>query len=217
LDVSARGDARLTLASGQLLKGDGTILGSLTAGVGSTVSPGIALGLLTVTNDVVLQGTTFMELNKAALTNDVLQAGTNIAYGGTLSLTNLSGALAVGNRFKLFSAAAYTGAFTNITPLFAGPGLGWDISQLITNGTLGIMVAPPVITNITASGTNLVISGTNGTPTNSYYVLTSTNLALPLTNWARITTNLFDTAGNFIFTNAFNRAVPEQFYLLQLP
>jgi polygalacturonase len=54
---------------------------------------------------------------------------------------------------------------------------------------------------------------TNGT----HYVLTSTNIALPLTNWTRLVTNQFDGSGNFNFTNAMNPNSPQSFYLLQLP
>jgi hypothetical protein len=158
-----------------------------------------------------------MELNKTAATNDVLQSEASVAYGGTLSLTNLSGTLALGDSFKLFSATNYTGAFTNLVPRTAGPGLRWETSLLTNNGTLVVALDGPIITNITWTGLNVVLAGTNGFPTNNYYVLTSTNLAVPLTNWARLTTNLFDVAGNFIFTNAIDRAVPEQFYLLQVP
>ncbi len=40
--------------------------------------------------------------------------------------------------------------------------------------------------------------GTNNGP---YYVLSSTNVALPLSNWTRLQTNSFDANGNFSFTN----------------
>ncbi len=216
LDVSTLTNGMLSLAPGQVLSGDGTVFGSLTAAFGSTVSPGRAIGLLTVTNDIVLLGRIFMELDKANATNDVLQAGTNLVYGGTLALTNVSGALAPGDSFKLFSAANYTGAFTNFVPHVAGSGLGWDTNQLTTNGILSVVLTPPVITNTAAVGLNLVIAGTNGMPTNTYYVLASTNVSLPLTNWVRIGTNLFDAAGNFVFTNVFDRSLPHQFFLLQL-
>lgn len=67
------------------------------------------------------------------------------------------------------------------------------------------------------SGGNLVLSGTGGVTNGNYYVLTSTNLAAPLTNWTRLVTNQFDGSGNFNFTNAMNTNSPQSFYLLQLP
>lgn len=217
LDVSARDDERLTLARGQTLSGDGQVMGSLTAGPGSTISPGVSIGLLTVTNDVVLLGTNFMELNITTATNDMLQSGANLTYGGTLSLTNLDGTLMPGDTFKLFSAAVYAGSFTNLIPAVPGSGLNWDTNLLTTNGTLAIVLAPPVITNITPAPPGLIIAGTNGLPGTSYYVLTTTNLALPVTNWTSLATNLFDATGTFIFTNSFAPVLPQQYYRLQLP
>jgi autotransporter-associated beta strand protein len=216
LDVSARSDSRLTLARGQLLSGAGTVLGSLTAGPGSTVSPGPAIALLSVTNDILLQGTNVMKLNKGAATNDVLLSGADLSYGGILRLTNLSGTLLPGDTFKLFSASNYTGMFTNVTPL-PGSGLAWSTNLLTTNGTIAVVLASPVITNINWLRTNVIIAGTNGFPNTNYYVLSGTNLAVPLTNWTRLATNLFDLSGNFIFTNSSDPLLPEQYYLLQLP
>ena len=61
------------------------------------------------------------------------------------------------------------------------------------------------------------MSGSNGTPNTSYYVLTSTNVTLPLSNWSRIVTNQFDGSGNFIFSNAINPGILQYFFRLQLP
>ena len=86
------------------------------------------------------------------------------------------------------------------------------------NGTLRVAVAPkPVINSFTISSGNLVLSGTNGVPYANCYLLTSTNLALPFSNWARIATNVFDASGNFSFTNSLNLNDTQRFYLLQLP
>jgi hypothetical protein len=60
------------------------------------------------------------------------------------------------------------------------------------------------------------MSGTNGVPNWTYYVLTSTNLSLPLSNWTTTATNTFDGAGNFNFTNSPNPNTPRTFYLLKL-
>jgi hypothetical protein len=159
-----------------------------------------------------------MELNKTANTNDVLRGAASIAYGGTLNLTNLAGALAASDSFTLFSAATYSGAFTKLIPPMAGSGLAWDTKSLITNGTLRVAVAPkPVINSLALAGGNLVSSATNGVPNANCYVLTATNLTLPLTQWARVATNVFDNVGNLVWTNPVNPASPQQFFLLQLP
>jgi hypothetical protein len=50
-------------------------------------------------------------------------------------------------------------------------------------------------------------------------VITSTNIALPLTNWSIVSTSTFGADGSFSVTNAINPALPRQFFdlLQQVP
>jgi hypothetical protein len=95
--------------------------------------------------------------------------------------------------------------------------------SLAQSGTLLLMViAPgakssPYIVSFVITPTAFSASGTNGTAGANYYVLTSTNVALPLSNWTRLSTNTFDGAGHFSFTNAVAPGPPQRFYLLQVP
>jgi hypothetical protein len=66
-------------------------------------------------------------------------------------------------------------------------------------------------------GGNFVLIGTGGSSNGTYFVLTSTNIGLPLSNWTRLFTNQFDGSGNFNFTNVPGTNTPQAFYLLQLP
>jgi hypothetical protein len=75
---------------------------------------------------------------------------------------------------------------------------------------------PPVIGNITLVGTNLVVAGVGGSSGGGYWVLASTNLALPASQWQPVATNYFDDGGNFIFTNPFFGGQPPIFYRLQV-
>src|SRR6185369_12906953 len=63
-----------------------------------------------------------------------------------------------------------------------------------------VMVGPPKTAPRFAgyglSGSNLILSGTNGMAGQPYYVLTSTNLALPPGQWIPVATNFFDGNGN---------------------
>ena len=79
--------------------------------------------------------------------------------------------------------------------------------------------AQPVITGVSCDGTSssLILSGTNGTEGNTYYVVTSTNVAAPLSNWQPVLTNTFGANGVFSVTNAVSGAIPARFYRLQLP
>jgi hypothetical protein len=75
----------------------------------------------------------------------------------------------------------------------------------------------PNIDSAVLSGTNFVASGSGGVTNGTYYVLGSTNLALPLTNWQLLATNGFDGNGQFAFTNSVIPAVPQRFFIIQLP
>jgi len=143
LAVTGRTDGTLTLLNGQTLRGDGSVLGNVTAAFGSVIQPGQSIGILSVTNALVLQGTVVMEINNTAGTNDLLGGAASLTYGGTLVVSNYGTALADGDSFKLFDAGSYTGAFTNIVPVRPGTGLVWDTSDLTDSGTLRVTLAPP--------------------------------------------------------------------------
>jgi fibronectin type 3 domain-containing protein len=74
----------------------------------------------------------------------------------------------------------------------------------------------PAIAKIAVSDNVLTLSGAGGFPTSTYYVLATTNLTLPATEWMPVATNQFDTGGNFIITNGVNPAWPQTFYRLEL-
>ena len=75
----------------------------------------------------------------------------------------------------------------------------------------------PQFSSVVLSGTNLLFSGKGGPTDGTYQVLSSTNVALPLTNWIALLTNQFDGNGSFIFTNAISPAMPRRFYRLSVP
>jgi len=215
----ARIDATLTLFNGQTLQGVGTLTGGLVANAGSTVSPGTnSIGTLTLSGAATFAGTNFIEINKSS-TNDQVVAGGAVTYGGTLVLANLGPAYAAGDSFKIFTGASYSGAFT-LSPASPGAGLAWDTSSLTIDGTLKVAAAvstPPTIQSIRVTGGNVILTGTNNTGAGgTYRVLTSTNVAVPLTNWVLLTNGTFDGAGQFSSTNPVtgNR---QQFYSLQVP
>ena len=90
-----------------------------------------------------------------------------------------------------------------------------DDTQRMAVGKI-IILPPPTIGSISISGNNLIFTGAGGIVGGTYYLLSSTNLALPLTNWTIIATNHFDGIGSFNFTNSTDPNTPRSFYLLQL-
>jgi fibronectin-binding autotransporter adhesin len=223
MDVTGRSDQTLTLASGQTLAGVGAINGSLVVSPGATLSPSgtntvngntstNAVGAIAAANNVTLNGTTVLKLD--GLANDTVQAAGNISYGGTLSLANISGTpLAAGNTFQLFTAGGLiSGNFASIIPTTPGSGLAWNTSQL-GSGVLSVMSsAAPVFTNIVVSGGNIIVSGSGGSAGGTFYVLTTTNLLTPLTNWVVLSTNSYNNGGYFSVTNPVTVGTPARFY-----
>jgi len=246
LDASGRADGRLTVAASQTLAGNGAVKGNVTIAAGcgprarfaargcliagggdggdddTNQTPDVdVIGTLTFSNNVTLSGgsLTVMDLNQSPATNDMVQVASALTYGGTLSL-NINDTFDATDSFKLFAAGSYSGVFTNIVPATPGVGLAWNTNTLATDGTLRIVAvappAPPVIAGVILTGGNMIVSGSNGLAGSNFYVLTSTNLSLSLSNWNRAATGAFDINGNFRFTND-SGVLPQQYYILQLP
>jgi len=74
----------------------------------------------------------------------------------------------------------------------------------------------PYVDGVVQSGSNLTFAGRCGLTNSNYYVLSATNLALPLTNWTTVATNSFNSSGNFVFTNPIGPA-SQKFFILKLP
>jgi rhamnogalacturonan endolyase len=75
---------------------------------------------------------------------------------------------------------------------------------------------PRINQSVLANGL-VEFSGSGGAPNQIYYLLSSTNLTLPLNQWTRVATNRFDAGGQFSFTNSVGAEAFANFYLLQLP
>jgi hypothetical protein len=77
------------------------------------------------------------------------------------------------------------------------------------------VTSPPQISSPRIVNGAFVMSGSGGPNGHLYYVLTSTDVSLPLAQWTPLFTNNFDASGNF--TNTMNLDVPQRFYLIQVP
>ncbi|MDW7979246.1 MAG: autotransporter-associated beta strand repeat-containing protein [Verrucomicrobiales bacterium] len=214
------GTGAVTVGSGAVLAGTGTISGSTTVASGGTLSPGAAgIGTLTFQAALSLQpgSTTRVEIARIHSTNDTIRVRGALGYDGALVVTNLGGELVPGDRFKLFEAGGYTGAFAH----YALPPLAsnrvWKTTRLAVDGALWVVsTEPPVITELRHAGQNIVLAGVGGTPNWTFYVRASTNVALPVADWVRIATNSFNPDGSFAVTNAIEAGVPQQFYIIEV-
>lgn len=212
----------LIISSNASVIGSGTISGTVNVAAGGSLSPGNSIGKLILSNAPALQGNLLMEISKsgATLTNDQLQVISTLAYGGTLSVTNIGpDTPALGNSFKLFSATSgYSGGFasTLLPPLPAG--LSWT-NKLLIDGTIAVVAGPTALNigGLTRSGTNLIYNVSGGSAGGTWKQLTSTNVALPLANWTTNRSGIFDGLGNASLTNGINPAEPQRYFWIKTP
>jgi alpha-galactosidase len=223
LDVTGRFGGSLSLTQGCTLTGSGAVRGDFVVDTGAALAPGPGMTTMTFSNNLRLNSdsTTVLKFSKGQGTNDQVQVLGGLTYGGTLVLVNTSSnSLAAGDSLQLFNAASYHGAFQIINPAL-GPGLVWDTRGLTTNGVLRVVAAQLPLFNIPLLvGNELIFSGTGGQLAVAgapYYVLSSTNVALPLAAWTPVATNFLDSSGDFMFTNSWSSGSPATFYRLQLP
>jgi hypothetical protein len=129
--------------------------------------------------------------------------GTNLEDGGQFNGA-VSNVLTISD-IQLTNSGTYTVVITNI----AGS---------VTSSNAVLTVGQLSFTGMTAVGDgSFILSGFGGPINGTYYVLSASDLTLPLTNWIFIATNRFDGFGGFIFTNAMQTNAPQQFYILKLP
>jgi autotransporter-associated beta strand protein len=212
---SGTGLGDVQIASGATLAGSGSISGLVSIADGATFAPGNSPGTLTVGDGLVLGDGSAMNFELGTVSDSVNVTG-DLTFGGTLNITNLSG-FGVGT-YTLFT---YGGGLSLGNLTFGAKPAGYNYSiNTATSGQVKLVVAPttpPTFGNLQLSGNHFIMSGGNGVPLGNYYVINSTNLTLPLTNWTRVATNQFDAAGGFNCTNTVDPNAPQNYYQLQLP
>jgi PKD repeat protein len=92
---------------------------------------------------------------------------------------------------------AATGNYTVIQTV-KGPG-----GTASATNSVDIQVLPkPSIGSVTMSAGSLVLNGTGGISGQQYRILTSTNVALPLSSWTTMETGAFAADGSYSYTNS---------------
>jgi len=208
------GASAITVNSSGNFGGTGLVNGTVT----DNGNLALGSGTLSVSNNVSLGGTISVSVNKSLTQSNGMAIVTGtLANSGTGKVTvSVSGpALVAGDTFQLFSQPLAGGNNMTIT---GGAGVTWN-NNLALNGTISVasvQAAKPVINSTQVINGNFIFSGTNGTSGLQYYVLTSTNLTLPLSQWSSILTNTFPSNGQFSITNPVVLGNPQVFYLLQV-
>jgi hypothetical protein len=200
----------------------GSTASAVTVTAGSLVisntigTPAAPLPLLNVTNALL-----HLRVNEASpITN--ISVGT-VSAGGTTTITidavqNPGGPTVVPLISYNSLAGSVAGNFVVALPAGFSGGLIDNAAQKRIDLNVSVTpLAPPRITGLNVSGGNIVLAGTNGPLSGNYYLLSSTNLALPLSNWTRLATNAFDSGGAFNVTNPVDPHDGQRYYRLQLP
>ncbi|HEU5125585.1 MAG TPA: autotransporter-associated beta strand repeat-containing protein [Verrucomicrobiae bacterium] len=219
-DVTAAGGG-FSLNFGKTISGNGSINGGFSLNSGAILRPGNnSIGRLTFNGSLTLgaNSTQHFDIQKTGLTNDSVFVSGALVLNGTLTVTNLAGALAAGDVFQLFSAGTFSGSFStvNLPPLDAG--LAWNTNQLSTAGKISVVRVEPIqFSSVAMQAGELMLNGSGGAPNGVYYLLMTTNLSLPIESWLRVETNFFDANGQFSRALPLNSEAAGAFFKIQIP
>ena len=136
------------------------------------------------TNVFVTQSVTFTDASTGA-TNWLW----NFGDGNTFS-TSIRG--------NVTHAYNKAGTYT-VSQTVTGPGA---VVSSVTNTAYIVVVPKPAISNVKMSAGSMVLSGMDGISGQQYRILTSTNVALPLSSWTAVSTSAFAADGSYSYTNS---------------
>ena len=172
---------------GGVLGGTGEIMGNVDVKSGGTISPGDAIGTLTLATNLTLEsGSTSLFEESNSVAGDLLQVNGNLTIqpNCTIDISVLGTALEPGTQTLITYTGTKSGSF-NSTPVIVGGAI--DGSYTIddsTPGQINLVVTPQVTITSQPSGTNIVdgqafslsASATGTAPlTYQWYVTTDTN------------------------------------------
>jgi hypothetical protein len=202
-------------------------------GVTNTITlTNATLNLTSVSGSI---GTVSAPINNIAMTNSTLNlaiggfppvVASNLTISGSANTINVSALPLIGSlpytNTLIQSVKPIVGAFNFVLGTVpAGYSATLQTNAAYTAIQLRVTAAPfpstgATITSITMpTGANVVITGTNGQPSGVYYVLSSTNVALPLANWTTLATNTFNSSGSFTSTIPISPTDKQRFYVIQ--
>jgi fibronectin-binding autotransporter adhesin len=196
LSVNGSIASGVTVNSGGKLGGTGTV-GVATVASGGTIAPGNSIGTLHVNGNLTLAAgsTTAIEISPTAA--DQIAVSGTAALGGTLAFNQGAGSYVAGTDFKLITASAVNGVFSNIT--------GLSVTGLNANVTYSATAVDLALTTPAASGGGSS-GGGGGTITNSFLFNTYGKTPNQIAAGAALTAgsntgSLYVATGNLVSTN----------------
>jgi autotransporter-associated beta strand protein len=147
INGSTSTSSAVTVATGATLGGTGTVGGTLTVNSGGSFAPGDGgIESLNITSTLALAAGSFslFEINTAGNAADLAAAAAAIAFGGTLNVSNIGAALVDGDIFNLFdfASASSSGTFSTVNLPSLTSGLGWNQTNLYSDGTIAVVAIP---------------------------------------------------------------------------
>ncbi len=176
--------------------------------IGATPSSRSVVAGSNTTYTVTLGDPTTLK-NAVALSVSGLPAGASASFN-----TNLVTGAGTATLTLQTSNSIATGIYAlNVIGTIAGLSHTNVVSLVVTNP----IFTPPVFGALKLNGNRVSIGGTGGVSGRAYYVLVSTNAALPLNLWQPVVTNYFNSDGSFQFTNSLNASAQQEYYRLEIP
>lgn len=222
------------IAQGTLNINNGTVQAN------SIITGNFGLGLINMNNGVLVltnaagssakaissfamaDSTLHLNLNGSAIMTNICVTNFTATGVNTVSIDSIAN---VGSAitFPLISYNSFSGSVSNNFVKGMLPA-GFSVA-LVDNPAqhrIDLVVADstnvvPRFNTLNSSVNHFICSGSNGLPKGIYYVLASTNLSSPVSQWRPIATNPFDAGGCFYFTNFASTNASQTFYLLKIP
>jgi hypothetical protein len=179
-------------------------------------APGAPLGGFWTTN-----ATIHLRLNGVSIVTNIVASALYPSGLSTIQIDSVTNVSAT-TTFPLISYASTSGSAANFTvgtlPFGCTGALVDNIAHKTIDLQLTVLPSPvPAFSTFACSDTNFVFNVTNGYPGRPFYLLGSSNLGLPLSNWTPLATNCFDNFGCFFLTNPLDPNVPQMYFRVLQP
>ena len=245
--ATANSSGSVTVTNGGTLQAKSIVFGAASqANVFTIGGDNVGRGNLVVNDTAAtVVGSSTVRLATMNMTNSAMRLSLNGStattpkiYVGALNIPNTGGSTTTINIDSIanvttpttFSIINFTTLSGDPTTFVVGnlPG-GYNATVTSTSTEIQLQVSPqtgpgtftskPAMLSFALNGSNVSISGTNGQAGDAYYLLTSTNVALPLAQWTVTATNVVGSVGangsfTFVGTNVIVPADQQQFYIL---